>query len=248
MSTMLPLAEAIVRAPKAPRNYLNEEEGLKSWLLTSDHKRIALLYLAGVSFFFLIGGLLAMVIRLELLTPELDLLSADTYNKIFTMHGVTMVFFVLIPAIPAILGNFVLPMMLGARDLAFPKINLLSWYCYMLGGLLLIVTVVEGGVDTGWTFTAPLSTHYVNTNVITAGLAAFVAGFSSILTGLNFIVTIHRMRAPGLTWFRLPLFVWAHYAAVDHHGSWHPSGCGHDRAGCVGTPGRHRHLRPAHRR
>ena len=201
------------RAPRKPLNYLNAEHGIKSWLFTQDHKRIAILYLIAVSFFFLVGGLLAMAIRMELLTPSSDLMAADTYNKVFTMHGIVMVFFVLIPAIPAILGNFLLPLMLGARDLAFPKINLLSWYCYMAGGLLLIYTVINGGVDTGWTFTTPLSTQFVNTNVISAGLAAFIAGFSSILTGLNFIVTIHRMRAPGLTWFRLPLFVWSHYAA-----------------------------------
>ncbi len=178
-----------------------------------DHKRIAILYLISVSFFFLVGGLLAMTLRFELLTPGADLMALDTYNKVFSMHGIVMVFFVLIPAIPAILGNFVLPLMLGARDLAFPKINLLSWYCFIIGGMLLLYTVLAGGVDTGWTFTTPLSTRFVNTNVISAGLAAFVAGFSSILTGLNFIVTIHRMRAPGLTWFRLPLFVWAQYAA-----------------------------------
>lgn len=194
------------------RNYLNEEHGLKSWLLTQDHKRIAILYLISISFFFLIGGLLAMAVRLELLTPQPDMMTPDTYNKIFTMHGITMVFFVLIPAIPAVIGNFVLPLMLGARDLAFPRINLLSWYCYVVAGLLLIYTVLAGGVDTGWTFTTPLSTRYVNTNVISAGLAAFIAGFSSIFTGLNFIVTVHRMRAPGLTWFRLPLFVWSMYA------------------------------------
>ena len=195
------------------RNYLNETHGLKSWLLTVDHKRIALLYLISVTFFFAVGGFLAMAIRMELLTPGADLVSYDTYNKLFSMHGITMVFFVLIPAIPAIIGNFVLPMMLGAKDLAFPRINLLSWYCYVIGAVLLMVCIFQGGVDTGWTFTTPLSTRFVNTNVITAGLAAFVAGFSSIFTGLNFIVTIHRMRAPGLTWFRLPLFIWANYAA-----------------------------------
>jgi cytochrome c oxidase subunit 1 len=183
-----------------------------SWLFTVDHKRIAILYLLGVSFFFLVGGLLAMVIRMHLLTPEGSMMSSDTYNKVFTMHGVVMVFFVLIPAVPAILGNFVLPMMVGARDLAFPRINLLSWYCYVVASILLLYTVIAGGVDTGWTFTTPLSTRYVNTNVISAGLAAFMAGFSSIFTGLNFIVTVHKMRAPGLTWMRLPLFVWAHYA------------------------------------
>ena len=205
--------EPLRAAEETQWNYLNETHGLKSWLLTVDHKRIALLYLMGVSFFFVVGGLLAFLLRLELLTPGADLMALDTYNKVFTMHGIVMVFFVLIPAVPAVLGNFLIPLMLGARDLAFPRINLLSWYCYMVAGGLLLYTVIAGGVDTGWTFTTPLSTRFVNTNVISAGLAAFVAGFSSILTGLNFIVTIHRMRAPGMTWFRMPLFVWAHYAA-----------------------------------
>jgi cytochrome c oxidase subunit 1 len=199
---------------RAPLNYLTNDFSIKSWLLTQDHKRIAILYLIGVTFFFIVGGLLAMALRMELLTPQSDLMSLDMYNKVFTMHGVVMVFFVLIPAIPAVLGNFLIPLMLGARDLAFPKINLLSWYCYMVGVALLLYTIVMGGVDTGWTFTTPLSTRFVNTNVISAGLAAFMAGFSSIFTGLNFIVTIHRMRAPGMTWFRLPLFIWAHYAAA----------------------------------
>ena len=201
------------RAPK-PVNYINTDYSLKSWLLTGDHKRIAVLYLVSVTFFFIIGGLLAMMIRMQLLTPNGALMSPDTYNKVFTMHGVSMVFFVLIPAGPAILGNFLLPLMVGARDLAFPKINLLSLYLYWIGGLLLLYTVIAGGIDTGWTFTTPLSTQFVNTNVISGGLAAFFAGFSSIFTGLNFIVTTHRMRAPGMTWFRLPLFVWAHYATA----------------------------------
>jgi cytochrome c oxidase subunit 1 len=195
-------------------NYINTDYSLKSWLLTGDHKRIAVLYLVSVTFFFIIGGLLAMMIRMQLLTPNGVLMSPDTYNKVFTMHGVSMVFFVLIPAVPAILGNFLLPLMVGARDLAFPKINLLSLYLYWIGGLLLLYTVIAGGIDTGWTFTTPLSTQFVNTNVISGGLAAFFAGFSSIFTGLNFIVTTHRMRAPGMTWFRLPLFVWAHYATA----------------------------------
>jgi cytochrome c oxidase subunit 1 len=195
-------------------NYINTDYSLKSWLLTGDHKRIAVLYLVSVTFFFIIGGLLAMMIRMQLLTPNGALMSPDTYNKVFTMHGVSMVFFVLIPAVPAILGNFLLPLMVGARDLAFPKINLLSLYLYWIGGLLLLYTVIAGGIDTGWTFTTPLSTQFVNTNVISGGLAAFFAGFSSIFTGLNFIVTTHRMRAPGMTWFRLPLFVWAHYATA----------------------------------
>ena len=140
-------------------------------------------------------------------------MATDTYNKVFTMHGVIMIFFFLVPSVPATLGNFLIPMMIGAKDLALPKINLLSWYLYVAGGILAIYTMAAGGVDTGWTFTTPLSTHYVNTNVLTTGLAAFIAGFSSIFTGLNFIVTIHKMRCPGMTWFRLPLFVWAHYAA-----------------------------------
>jgi cytochrome c oxidase subunit I len=193
-------------------NYLNSQHGIRSWLLTTDHKRIALLYLASVTGFFFIGGLFAMLIRLELLTPAGDLVHADTYNKLFSMHGQIMVFFFLIPSIPAVLGNFLIPMMIGAKDLAFPKLNLLSWYIYMLGGSFYIYCMVKGGVDTGWTFYTPFSTAFSNTNVVAAGLAIFIVGFSSILTGLNFVVTIHRMRAPGLTWNRLPLFVWAHYA------------------------------------
>ncbi|MEP6471941.1 MAG: cytochrome c oxidase subunit I, partial [Acidobacteriota bacterium] len=165
-----------------------------------------------VTFFFFLGGLFALLIRLELLTPAGDLVQSETYNKLFTMHGVTMVFFFLIPSIPAVLGNFLIPMMIGARDLAFPRLNLLSWYIYVLGGLFTLWAVVHGGVDTGWTFYTPYSTASSNTHVIATAVGIFITGFSSILTGLNFIVTIHTMRAPGLTWFRLPLFVWAHYA------------------------------------
>ncbi|MGA7683757.1 MAG: cytochrome c oxidase subunit I [Terriglobales bacterium] len=193
-------------------SYLNAGHGFKSWLLTRDHKRIAMLYLLSITFFFFIGGIFALLIRLELLTPAGDLVQSDTYNKLFTMHGMVMVFFFLIPAVPAVLGNFLIPIMIGARDLAFPRINLLSWYLYIAGGLLMVYTILAGGVDTGWTFYTPLSTEFSNTNVITAALGIFIAGFSSILTGLNFIVTIHRMRAPGMTWNRLPLFVWSHYA------------------------------------
>jgi cytochrome c oxidase subunit 1 len=193
-------------------NYLNNGYGLKSWLLTKDHKRIALLYLWSVTAFFFLGGFFALMIRLELLTPAADLVQPDTYNKLFTMHGIVMVFFFLIPSIPATLGNFLIPIMIGAKDLAFPRINLLSWYIYILGGLFTITAAITGGVDTGWTFYAPYSTTASNSNVILAGLGIFITGFSSILTGLNFIVTVHRMRAPGLTWFRLPLFVWSHYA------------------------------------
>ncbi len=195
-------------------NYLNADYSIRSWLLTTDHKRIALLYLASVTFFFFIGGVLAMLIRLELLTPAGDLVQADTYNKLFTMHGIVMVFFFLIPAIPSVLGNFLIPMMVGAKDLAFPKLNLLSWYVYMLGASFFVYSALNGGVDTGWTFYTPFSTAFANTHVVSAALGVFITGFSSILTGLNFIVTVHRMRAPGLTWRRLPLFVWSMYATA----------------------------------
>src|SRR6187200_586049 len=193
-------------------NYLNNGHGAASWLLTRDHKRIALLYLVSITAFFAMGGFFAMFVRLELLTPAGDLLSSETYNKMFTMHGVVMVFFFLIPSIPAVLGNFLIPIMIGTKDLAFPRINLLSWYIYILGGAFTLVAALSGGVDTGWTFYTPYSTAAANSHVMTAALGIFITGFSSILTGLNFIVTIHRMRASGLTWFRLPLFVWAHYA------------------------------------
>ncbi len=178
-------------------NYLNVSYGVRSWLLTTDHKRIALLYLISITVMFFLGGLAITVIRFQLLTPNNELLDADTYNKLFTIHGIIMVFFFLIPGVPAVLGNFLMPMMLGAKDLAFPKINLLSWYIYMVGALLALYALLVGGVDTGWTFYTPFSTKSSQTNVIPVGLAAFIAGFSSILTGLNFIVTTHKMRAPG---------------------------------------------------
>ena len=207
-----PLPPALSEPPPPRVNYLNVAYGVKSWLLTTDHKRIALLYLASVTLMFFLGGAFAVLIRLELVTPAGDLVQSETYNKLFTMHGIIMVFFFLIPSIPAVLGNFLIPIMIGARDLAFPRLNLLSWYIYVFGAAFTVYALVSGGVDTGWTFYAPYSTTYSNTHVIAAGLGIFINGFSSILTGLNFIVTIHRMRAPGLTWFRLPLFVWAHYA------------------------------------
>ena len=193
-------------------HYLNVSYGLKSWLFTTDHKRIAWLYLISVTFFFFVGGFFATLLRLELLTPQGDLVQAETYNKLFTMHGVTMIFFFLIPSIPAVLGNFLIPLMIGARDLAFPRINLASWYLYIIGGLFTLTAAAAGGVDTGWTFYTPYSSIYSNSQVALTVVGIFVTGFSSILTGLNFIVTIHTMRAPGMTWFRLPLFVWSHYA------------------------------------
>jgi cytochrome c oxidase subunit I len=199
--------QATATLPK--RSYLNNEDGLLSWLFTGDHKRIAILYLISITFFFFIGGAFAGLIRLELLTPQPDLVSSDTYNKFFSMHGIIMVFLFLVPSVPATLGNFLIPIMVGAKDLAFPKVNLLSWYLYWIGGLFTLAALVLGGVDTGWTFTTPLSTHYLNTHVVTAATGVFIIGFSSIFTGLNFIVTIHRMRAPGMTWFRMPLFCWS---------------------------------------
>jgi len=193
-------------------NYLNAGYGLKSWLLTTDHKRIALLYLISITLLFFIGGALASLMRINLLTPQGLLVGAEAYNRLFTMHGLIMIFFFLIPSIPAVLGNFLVPMMIGARDLAFPRLNLLSWYLFIGGSLLAIVSAVTGGVDTGWTFYTPYSTTYSNSHVLPMAAGIFITGFSSILTGLNFIVTIHTMRAPGLTWFRLPLFLWSTYA------------------------------------
>ena len=208
------MASATTTITAERENYLNASYGFRSWLLTTDHKRIALLYLISITFFFFIGGFFALLIRLELLTPQGDLVQADTYNKLFSMHGQVMIFFFLIPAVPAVLGNFLVPMMIGAKDLAFPRINLLSWYLFIIGGGLMLYTILVGGVDTGWTFYVPLSTAFLGTHVVLAAVSIFIAGFSSILTGLNFIVTIHRMRAPGMTWGRMPLFLWSNYATA----------------------------------
>lgn len=196
------------------KNYLNVEHTVKSWLFTTDHKRIAMLYLMSILFFFFIGSIGAAFVRLELTSPSGQILDSDTYNKMFSSHGIVMVFLFLIPSIPATLGNFLIPMMIGAKDLAFPRLNLLSWYVFMAGGMLVLLALIMGGVDTGWTFYTPYSSVYSHSQVGLAITGIFLAGFSSILTGLNFVVTIHKMRAPGMTWFRLPLFVWAHYAAA----------------------------------
>ncbi len=200
--------------PEMQRSYLRAGYSLRSWLLTTDHKRIAILYLVGISFFFLIGGLAAALIRLDLVTPQADVLTNEGYNRAFSLHGIIMVWFFLIPSIPSTFGNFLIPLMIGARDMAFPRLNLFSWYIYLIGGLLTLAVVVLGGVDTGWTFYTPLSSIYANGHVVAAVAAVFVAGFSTILTGINFIVTIHKLRAPGMTWGRLPLFVWSHYATA----------------------------------
>jgi cytochrome c oxidase subunit 1 len=196
------------------RTYLNISTDVKSWLLTLDHKRIGILYLIAMTIFFAIGGAFATLMRLELATPRGDLVSAEAYNRLFTMHGVTMVFFFLIPSVPATLGNFLLPIMIGARDLALPRLNLASWYLFMIGGIFTLAAMFAGGIDTGWTFYTPYSSVYSNSQVALAVVGIFVTGFSSVLTGLNFVVTVHKMRAPGMTWFRLPLFVWSNYAAA----------------------------------
>jgi cytochrome c oxidase subunit 1 len=193
-----------------PANYVTSENTIRSWLLTKDHKRIALLFFASITFFFFIGGIAATLIRLHLATPE-GLLQPDIYNRMFTMHGIVMVWFFLIPSIPTTLGNFVIPLAIGAHDLAFPRINLASWYVFNSSGLVLLYALIMGGVDTGWTFYTPYSTLFSNGYVLAATLAVFINGFSSIMTGLNFVVTIHRLRAPGMTWMRLPLFVWGIY-------------------------------------
>jgi cytochrome c oxidase subunit 1 len=196
----------------AGASYLAEGHTLRSWLTTKDHKRIALLYMVSITLFFFLGGIAAALIRLELATPQGDLVTAETYNKLFTAHGVIMVWLFLIPSIPSVLGNFLMPLMIGARDLAFPRLNLASWYLYMAGGAIILWALLAGGVDTGWTFYTPFSTMFSNSHVTLALAGVLVVGFSSILTGLNFIVTVHTMRAPGMGWFRLPLFVWANYA------------------------------------
>lgn len=206
------MSAAAASVSPSKTNYINAGITVKSWLLTLDHKRIALLYLGSISLFFAIGGFFAGLVRLELLTPAGDLMTSDQYNRSFTMHGLVMLFFFLIPSIPAVMGNFLIPIMIGAKDVAFPKLNLLSWYVFMTGATIALVAAARGGVDTGWTFYSPLSTVYSNTNVVLMVFGAFVTGFSSILTGLNFLVTIHKMRAPGMTWFKLPLFIWASYA------------------------------------
>ncbi|MGQ9738591.1 MAG: cytochrome c oxidase subunit I [Armatimonadota bacterium] len=206
------MSVTVARPGEMQHNYLNAGDTVLSWLLTTDHKRIAVLYLVSVTFLFLVGGLLATLLRLELLTPQGDLMTSENYNRVFTMHGVVMIFLFLIPAIPAVLGNFLVPLMVGARDLAFPRLNLASWYMYMAGGLIATWAMVQGGVDTGWTFYPPYSSSYSTSQVTLTIIGAFIIGFSSIATGINFIVTVHKMRAPGLTWFRLPLFIWAHYA------------------------------------
>ena len=205
------------RAPRAAGaraahpTYLGVDTTIRSWLLTTDHKRIGILYLVSMLFALALGGFFAMAVRLEHLSPNPTVMSAMAYNRFFTLHGVIMVWLFLIPSIPSSFGNFLLPMMVGAKDVAFPRLNLLSWYLYMVGSAIVLVSMFIGGIDTGWTFYTPYST-YSPTAVPLALFGVFVIGFSTILTGLNFIVTTHTMRTKGLGWLRLPLFVWSIYA------------------------------------
>ncbi len=198
-------------------NYLTHSRGVLSWLLTLDHKRIGVMYLGSILAAFLLGGIFAILIRTELLTPKATIMSADTYNQMFTLHGAIMTFLVIIPGIPAAFGNFILPVMLGAKDVAFPKLNLTSYYLWVLGAVFSVWAIAAGGVDTGWTFYVPYSiddSHATFGGVIPVLMGVFVLGFSSIFTGLNFIVTIHKLRPPGMTWFKMPLLLWALYATA----------------------------------
>jgi len=193
------------------KHYLNEEKGLWAWLTTVDHKKIGLMYLGAIALFFLVGGILALVLRTELWTPARNFLDADMYNQVFTLHGAIMIFFFLVPSVPTVLGNFVLPLQLGAKDVAFPRLNLASFYIYVIGALFTLTAILTGGVDTGWTFYTPYSST-TGGSVMMMTMGIFILGFSSILTGVNFIVSIHKLRSPGLTWAKLPLNLWALYA------------------------------------
>ncbi len=194
-------------------NYLNHTSGIRSWLFTLDHKRIGVMYLVSILASFLLGGIFALLVRTELLTPTKTIVDADTYNQLFTLHGAVMIFLFIIPGIPAALGNFVLPMMLGAKDVAFPRLNLASYYMWVAGAVFALLSIVLGSVDTGWTFYTPYSTT-TNTSVVAMTFGVFILGFSSIFTGLNFIVTIHKLRPPGMTFFRMPLFLWSLYGTA----------------------------------
>jgi cytochrome c oxidase subunit 1 len=202
-------------AAEAPDNYLTFKTGLLSWLFTLDHKRIGVMYLAAVLVSFFAGGVMALLVRTKLLFPgEVTWMTAEQYNKAFTLHGAIMVFLVIIPSIPAALGNFVLPIMLGAKDVAFPRLNLFSFYLWMLGAICAVWSLIAGGFDTGWTFYTPYSTSSQAGGIIPVLVGVFILGFSSIFTGVNFIVTIHKLRPQGMTWFRMPLFLWALYATA----------------------------------
>ena len=193
-------------------SYLNSGTTLKSWLLTKDHKRIAILYFFSIVFFFTVGGCAAGLMRLELIFPHGHFFTNDGYNRLFSLHGIVMVWFFLIPAIPTTLGNFLLPLMLGAKDLVYPRLNLISWYLFVISGSVALYALIRGGVDTGWTFYTPFSSTYSNSFVSITAIAVFINGFSSIFTGINFIATTHLSRRPGQSWFDLPLFIWSIYS------------------------------------
>jgi cytochrome c oxidase subunit 1 len=195
--------------------YKGKHSGILGWILSTDHKRIGILYLISISIFFMVGVTFGFLMRLELIAPGRTIMDAQTYNSLFTLHGVIMIFLIVVPGIPAVFGNFFLPILVGAKDVAFPRINLLSWYLYITGGLLALFAILlpGGPADTGWTFYIPYSVR-TGTNVTFALFAAFVLGFSSILTGLNFVTTVHRLRAPGMSWFKMPLSVWSFYATA----------------------------------
>jgi cytochrome c oxidase subunit 1 len=214
-SASLPIPPAVPPAPASVHrdSFLEHEKGLRSWLFTLDHKRVGVMYLCSVLIAFGVGGLFALLVRLELWAPGRTIMDAQTYNQMFTLHGAIMVFLVIIPGIPAALGNIILPLQLGARDVAFPRLNLASYHLWLIGAAFLLTSLVINAVDTGWTFYTPYSTT-TSTAVAPAAFGAFVLGFSSIFTGLNFIVTVHKMRPVGMTWFRLPLFVWSLYATA----------------------------------
>ena len=195
--------------------YQGKYTGIRAWILSTDHKRIALLYLYSQLFFFLAGVVMGLFMKIELMAPGRQIMGPATYNALFTVHGLTMIFLFIIPGLAASFGNFMIPIMIGAKDVAFPKLNLFSWYLFILGATIILVGIFtgDGPPDTGWTFYAPYSLK-TNTNVVLTVFGAFVLGFSSILTGLNFIVTIHRMRAPGMGFFRMPLFIWSLYGTA----------------------------------
>jgi len=211
MATEVANAPSHHEEPDPNENYLKAGRGIWSWMTTLDHKRIGVMYLVAVILAFFMGGMFALLIRLELLTPGRTIMGAATYNRVFTLHGAIMVFLFIIPSIPAALGNFILPIMLGAKDVAFPRLNLMSFYVYVVGAVFCLFSIVSGAIDTGWTFYTPYSTTS-SSSVVSMTLGVFILGFSSILTGLNFIVTIHKLRAPGMHWRRLPLFIWGMYA------------------------------------
>ena len=213
MADVISSSAALHHGHAPGEHYLNAKKGIMSWLTTVDHKRIGVMYLWSILTAFFLGGIFALLVRLELLTPKQTIMTAETYNQVFTLHGAIMVFLFIIPSVPAALGNFVLPLMLGAKDVAFPRLNLFSLYIYWTGALMALSSIIFGGIDTGWTFYTPYSTT-TGGAVTMMTLSVFVLGFSSIFTGMNFIATVHKLRAPGMGWFQLPLFVWSMYATA----------------------------------